>query len=88
MFKKKKAPSRRAPYLHPSKSQYDAWTWCINNKVGVCVVPDWPNAGKWKIEIVMNEKTSVDPNSYDGIEALTKMYEYCKYYKNKYENTL
>ena len=83
MFKKKKAPSRKAPFLHPSKEQYTAWAWCVNNSIGICVLPDWSNSGKWLVEITMNEKVTVDPNTYDGVEALTKMYEYCKYYYDK-----
>ena len=85
MFKKKKAPSRKAPYLHPSKELYTAWAWCVNNNIGICVLPDWSDSGKWLVEITMNEKVTVDPNTYNGVEALTKMYEYCKYYKDKYE---
>ena len=89
MFKSyKKAPSRRAPYLHPTKDQYEAWAWCVNNKIGVCVIPDWSDSSKWKVEITMNDKISVDPATYEGVQALNKMYEYCKYYKDKYENKL
>ena len=85
MFKKKKAPSRKAPYRHPSKEQYTAWAWCVNNNIGICVLPDWSNSGKWLVEITMNEKVTVDPNNYNGVEALNKMYEYCKYYYDKNE---
>ena len=84
MFKKKKkAPSRRAPYIYADNDQYKAWSWCINNNIGICVLPDWSNSGKWLVEITMNDKVTVDPNTYDGVEALIKMYEYCKYYYNK-----
>jgi hypothetical protein len=54
----------------------------------VCVIPDWSNSSKWKVEITINDKVTVDPKTYEGVEALNKMYEYCKYYKDKYENTL
>ena len=83
MIKKKTAPSRKAPYLHPSKEQYNSWSWCINNNIGICVLPDWINSGKLLVEITMNEKATVDPNTYNGVEALAKMYEYCKYYYDK-----
>jgi hypothetical protein len=84
MFKKKKkAPSRRAPYMYADNDQYEAWSWCVNNSISICVLPDWSNSGKWLVEITMNDKVTVDPNNYDGVEALTKMYEYCKYYYDK-----
>ena len=54
----------------------------------MCVVPDWNNVGDWHIEIMMKDKTTLDPNTYKGTEAMNKMYEYCKYYKDKYENKL
>ena len=57
--------------------------WCVNNKISVCVIPDWSNVGMWKLEITMNNKVVVDPKTYKGVEAMNKMYEYCKYYYDK-----
>ena len=88
MFKKKKDKSRKAPYIHATKDQWLAWEWCVRNKIGVCVIPDWNNVGSWHIEITMNDKVTLDPNTYKSTEAMNKMYEYCKYYKDKYENKL
>tara|TARA_E500000305_G_C3812419_1_gene139083 strand:- start:193 stop:459 length:267 start_codon:yes stop_codon:yes gene_type:complete len=88
MFKKNKTPTRKAPNLHANKQQREAWEWCIRNKIGICVLPDWNSAGQWFVEITINDKITVDPKTYRGTEAMNKMYEYCKYYKNKYENTL
>ena len=80
MFRKKKDKSRHAPHIHATKEQWLAWEWCV--------VPDWNNVGNWHIEITMKDKTTLDPNTYKGTEAMNKMYEYCKYYKDKYENKL
>ena len=88
MFKKKKDKSRKAPHIHATREQWLDWEWCIKNKIGICVIPDWNNAGDWHVEITMNDKVTLDPNTYKGTEAMNKMYEYCKYYKDKYENTL
>ena len=88
MFKKKKTPTRKAPRVQATREQWSAWEWCIKNKIGICVIPDWNNAGDWHVEITMNDKVTLDPNTYKGTEAMNKMYEYCKYYKDKYENTL
>lgn len=83
MFKKKKDKTRVAPYLHPTTEQRKAWMWCVKNKICVCVIPDWSNVGMWKLEITMNNKIVVDPKTYKGVEAMNKMYEYCKYYYDK-----
>ena len=88
MFKKKKDKSRKAPHIHATREQWLAWEWCVKNKIGICVIPEWSNVGDWRIEITMNDKVTLDPNTYKGTEAMNKMYEYCKYYKDKYENTL
>ena len=69
--------------MYADNDQYKAWAWCVNNSISICVLPDWSNSGKWLVEITMNDKVTVDPNTYDGVEALTKMYEYCKYYYDK-----
>jgi hypothetical protein len=81
--KKKKAPSRRAPFLVPSVEQTKHFAWCIQNGIGVCVVPNWKTSDKWNVEIILRDKSNVNPIDYEGIEALTKMYEYCKYYYDK-----
>ena len=88
MFKKNKTPTRKAPRIHATREQWLAWEWCVKNKIGICVIPDWNNAGDWHVEITMNDKVTLDPNTYKGTEAMNKMYEYCKFYKDKYENTL
>tara|TARA_R100001015_G_C4460551_1_gene47606 strand:+ start:105 stop:371 length:267 start_codon:yes stop_codon:yes gene_type:complete len=88
MFKKKKDKSRRAPHIHATKEQREAWEWCIKNKINICVVPKWDSFNAWQVEINMKDKITLDPTNYKPTEAMNKMYEYCKYYKNKYENTL
>tara|TARA_R100000951_G_scaffold115171_1_gene122408 strand:- start:137 stop:406 length:270 start_codon:yes stop_codon:yes gene_type:complete len=87
MYKKKhKAPSRKAPFLAQTKANIKHWSWCMNNGIGICVIPNWKVSDKWNVEITINKKVSKDPVDYSGVEALAKMYEYYKYYYDKHEN--
>ena len=38
---------------------------------------------KLDVEIIINGNSTINPEDYTGTEALTKMYEYCKYYYDK-----
>ena len=59
--------------------------WCINKGIKIPVVPNWEVIeNEWKIEININGKIHFDPAVYEGKEALIKMYEYYKYYYDKY----
>ena len=59
--------------------------WCLDNSIAVCVVPDWDRSSEyWKIEIKINNKVHVDPTSYTVANVHKKMYEYYKYYYDKY----
>ena len=50
-------------------------------------VPNWDGgSNEWKIELNINKKIHTDPKVYKGKEALAKMYEYYKYYYDKYRN--
>ena len=59
--------------------------WCINKGIKIPVVPNWEVIdNEWKIEININGKIHFDPAIYEGDQALKKMYEYYKYYYDKY----
>ena len=59
--------------------------WCLDNSIAVCVVPDWDRSSEyWKIEIKINNKVHVDPAIYTLANVHDKMYEYYKYYYDKY----
>ena len=59
--------------------------WCLDNSIAVCVVPNWDMSdGNWKIEIRINNKVHVDPANYTVANVHDKMYEYYKYYYDKY----
>jgi len=40
------------------------------------------------IEILNNGRVNTDPNDYKKVDIWAKMYEYYKYYKDKYENKI
>ena len=62
--------------------------WCLDNNIAVCVVPDWSRSSEyWKIEIKINNKVHVDPAVYTVANVHDKMYEYYKYYYDKYNKT-
>ena len=56
--------------------------WCLNKNIHVAVSPGETN---WKVEIRMNKGNwNKDPGVYEHPEAMEKMYEYYKYYYDKY----
>ena len=59
-------------------------TWCISNGISVMVTPNWKTASMWMVEISINKAVNTDPVDYTGEQALYKMYEYFKYYHDKY----
>ena len=62
--------------------------WCLNNSIAISIVPNWDMSdGNWKIEIKINNKVHVDPTNYTVANVHDKMYEYYKYYYDKYNKT-
>ena len=55
--------------------------------IKIAVIPNW-NGGsdEWKVELNIKKKIHLDPKVYKDKEALAKMYEYAKYYYDKYRN--
>ena len=59
--------------------------WCMRNRIGIAVMPDWSTSDKWIVEIIIKDKTNVDPNRYTAEEANAKRWEYYEYYYKKYK---
>ena len=77
--KKKKGSSLYYPY---TKEDTKRVQWCLDKNIGVAVSPSGTN---WKVEIRMNKGDwKRDPKEYKHEEAMKKMYEYYKYYYDKY----
>jgi len=59
--------------------------WCHSNGISIGVIPNWETSTSWNIDITLKGKVNKDPKDYTDEEALIKMYEYYKYYYDKYE---
>ena len=74
----------------PKHTRYDkdlkSYYWCFSNGIQVGVFPGWGDDFKvWFIEIRMNGNKNVDPARYNYDNVMSKVYEYCDYYYNKYK---
>ena len=59
-------------------------SWCHAKNIFVAVTPSWKESvNDWKVEIRINGRIHLDPKTYSGYDAQTKMYEYYKYYYDK-----
>ena len=68
-----------------SEEEKKAYIWCINNNIKIS--PICETYGKmWKIDIIINDKSFKSPKAYSAGVCWQKMYEYYKYYYDKYEN--
>ena len=76
----------RSPGSHSySKQDMKHAGWCLRNNISVCVSPHWEGtAEEWRVEIKINKNLHLDPKVYKADEAHVKMYEYYKYYYDKY----
>ena len=84
--KKRKKGLGRAPEAIPyNDDNMKHVAWCMNNSIVVGFSPIWYSQDDWTIDIKINNKSSVDPNTYNGEEVMAKVYEYYKYYYDKYE---
>lgn len=65
-----------------NEEEFKAYHWCINN--GIIIFPECKLTPPWAIEIKIKNKVYKSPDQYHAIEVWEKMYEYYKYYYNKY----
>ena len=81
-FKKQKGRSAGWHAYEPDDMKRASW--CINKGISIAVTPKLSGAtDDWNVEIRINGKTHLDPKTYSGYDAQTKMYEYYKYYYDK-----
>ena len=76
----------RSPGAHPYTQQDMKHVgWCIRHGISISVDPYWEGKmDDWRIELRINGKIHLDPKIYEVKEAYIKMYEYYKYYYDKY----
>ena len=86
-FKYNKPPGRRAgphPYT-PENMKHIGF--CLKKGIKIAVIPHWEGStDEWRVELNINKKIHLDPKIYEADEAHVKMYEYAKYYYEKYRN--
>ena len=82
---KRKSPWDMGEYT-PTKEDTEAMRWCIKNKI--YIAPIAIREAKWTIEVLNNGISNTDPKEYKKVDIWVKIYEYYKYYKNKYESKI
>ena len=83
----KKLRGRSPGFLTYTKQDIKHIIWCLKKGIKIAVIPNWDGGSdEWKIELNINKKIHTDPKVYKDKEALAKMYEYAKYYYDKYKN--
>jgi len=73
-------------YYMPTTEEMVAYRWCINN--GIYISPFANGEGAWYIEIKLNNKVNRSPQVYGGVTIWIKLYEFYKYYYNKYAHKI
>ena len=68
-----------------SKEEKKAYIWCINNNIKISPICE-TYCKMWKIDIIINGKSFKSPETYLAGDCWKKMYEYYKFYYDKYEN--
>jgi hypothetical protein len=68
------------------EKEWEAYRWCIRNNI--FIAPKALTEARWSIVITNKNITHEDPNSYTKTVIWEKIYEYYKYYYNKYETSL
>ncbi len=66
----------------PTSEELMAYRWCINN--GILISPFATGNGTWHIDIQINKETNRSPDVYSKDTIWIKIYEFYKYYYNKY----
>tara|TARA_R100000234_G_scaffold103367_1_gene72820 strand:- start:472 stop:738 length:267 start_codon:yes stop_codon:yes gene_type:complete len=80
-----RAKSKNAPVKTWGDDEMKIIGWCLNKKIEISIMPDWKDQlNNWKIDIKINKKIFTDPNRYEDDKVLDKVYEYYKYYYEKY----
>ena len=83
----KKTVGRSPGYLPYTKEDTKHVDWCISKNIKIAVIPNWDGASdEWRVELNINKKIHLDPKVYKVGEAHEKMYEYAKYYYEKYRD--
>ena len=81
----RRAAGRSSGYHSYTKEDMKRVGWCMKNNIKICVAPHWTGTSEeWRVEIYINDNMHKDPKIYTAEEAHEKMYNYYKYYYEKY----
>jgi len=81
----KKSASKKPPKKIWSPDEMKIIGWCLQNKIGVGISPDWKDEmTRWQIDLDINGKIYTDPSRYTDDAVLDKVYQYYKYYYDKH----
>ena len=84
-WKNSKKIRGRSPGFQPyTKQDIKQVCWCVDKGIKIAVIPNWKTTGEWQIELNIKKNIHLDPAIYTATEAYEKMYEYYKYYYDKY----
>ena len=81
----KKSYGKSPGYHNYTNEDMKRVQWCLDRKIKIAVIP---NGTEWQVEITIGKSVNLDSNLYRAKEAYVKMYEYYKYYYEKYENKI
>jgi|TARA_R110000824_G_scaffold66212_1_gene171958 hypothetical protein len=73
-------------YYMPNKEEMKAYQWCINH--GIYISPYANGEGGWYIDIKLNGRNNRSPEVYGAVSIWIKLYEFYKYYYNKYAHKI
>jgi len=65
-----------------------AHMWCFKNNIFITPVEAAYQSRTWYLEIQLGKKTFRSPERYGPTDVWEKMYEFYKYYYNKYEKKI
>ena len=77
----KKRKDMMGQYM-PTLEEKKAYHWCINNSI--LISPFATGNGSWYIEIKIGGNISRSPEAYGPTTIWIKLYEFYKYYYEKY----
>ena len=84
MAKKFEKANPMGDYI-PTKKEYEAFSWCINN--GVKIYPSAyssdSNNKLWYLNIEINKQTRKSPKTYGPVDIWKKLHELYKFYYDK-----
>ena len=82
-----KAPTKKSPKKSWSPEELKMVGFVMKKGIKIAIIPNWEGSNdEWRVELNIKKKIHLDPAIYMADEAHIKMYEYYKYYYDKYRN--